>query len=488
MTAQPSPPIVIVAGPTGVGKSLLAIELAKKFNGEVLNADSMQLYSGLDIVTNKVTSEELSQAPHHLIGCLSPLTTDSTVGAYRQLAQPLLDRLLKENRLPIICGGTCYYIEALLWNILLEDGGNFTNDDDDIESELRDDPAEKSDPQELHNRLRAVDPEAAIRLHPNDRRKVARALQVNLRRGDGAYSAMLREQHRLGDHFSGPLRYPPDRLAILWLACRRDHLERRLDCRVDKMIQSGLLAELEAFHSEFNASRVGTGASKDYTRGIFQSIGFKEFHSYLLMSPEQRDSAEGQLALKSGIELMKQRTKRYAVQQEKWLRNRFLRHSDDNYAPVYLLNADSLVESDWTTGVRQPAFEIVEALLKSDENILLKHSTRLATEPRGLVGSSSSLDDSESDSVRIGRSLELRCDHCGVTFAQRDQYKEHMSSRRHAKRMAGLRRLAARIAAGHSDPNAVVVIDRNAEAADGSEESAVDNNDSGRSSSRAVTG
>ncbi|PAA49186.1 hypothetical protein BOX15_Mlig003836g2 [Macrostomum lignano] len=186
---------------------------------------------------------------------------------------------------------------------------------------------------------------------------------------------------------------------------------------------------------------------KTILEAYFRASDLRSFILTLLMSPEQRDSAEGQLALKSGIELMKQRTKRYAVQQEKWLRNRFLRHSDDNYAPVYLLNADSLVESDWTTGVRQPAFEIVEALLKSDENILLKHSTRLATEPRGLVGSSSSLDDSESDSVRIGRSLELRCDHCGVTFAQRDQYKEHMSSRRHAKRMAGLRRLAARIAA-----------------------------------------
>ena len=226
-------PIVVVLGATGAGKSQLALELAQRFGGEIISADAMQMYRGLDIVTNKVTEEEQKTVKHHMINILDPLSSNNVVD-FRNKALPIVENLLKDGKIPIICGGTNYYIESLLWKVLVDEtlpiivGGKrnysdssshlnvkkFKTDDFSLNSESSNTdcfkPSEKfhnlpSDisstinsinwsedlgqpsTSELYSMLLVIDPERACVLHPKERRKIWRSIQVR-----GLYSLTKR--------------------------------------------------------------------------------------------------------------------------------------------------------------------------------------------------------------------------------------------------------------------------------------------------------
>lgn len=169
------PSLVVILGATGTGKSKLAIEIGKRLQGEIISADSMQVYQGLDIVTNKVTAEERNQCTHHMIGFVDPLVSTYTVVDFRNKAVALIDDMHKRNKLPIIVGGTNYYIESLLWKVLLDTGQeNEEPGDGGDGSPNRKLELEKLGGAELHKRLAEVDPDMAAMLHPNDKRKIAR--------------------------------------------------------------------------------------------------------------------------------------------------------------------------------------------------------------------------------------------------------------------------------------------------------------------------
>ena len=269
------PPIMIVLGATGAGKSKLALDLAKKFGGEIINADAMQMYKGLDIATNKVTSGEKAAVKHHALDFLDPLSAKWTVVDFRNHALPIINQLLNKNVMPVICGGTNYYIESLVWKILLHDG----------ESEI--DESESGfgsvSSQELYDRLRAVDEERAAETHPNDRRKILRSLRIFESTGV-KHSELLRQQRgQDGGHaMGGPLRYPKEQCFAVWVQCEQSILDQRCDSRVDKMIKRGLLKELQDFHDQVNLKRGQN--SDDFTVGMFQAIGFKEFNQYLKLT------------------------------------------------------------------------------------------------------------------------------------------------------------------------------------------------------------
>ncbi|XP_024937608.1 tRNA dimethylallyltransferase isoform X2 [Cephus cinctus] len=353
-------PILVILGATGSGKSRLGIELAQRFSGEIISADSMQVYKGLDIITAKVTKEERAMAPHHMLDICDPLTHCSVVD-FRNKALPIMDNLLSTNKLPIIVGGTNYYIESLLWEILVQDPEESVktskNADWKISSDLscdkksdnvsksdsdnanvneRDDDEQDHPPKkkmkleesnkELHRKLAAIDPEMANRLHPNNRRKVIRSLQVHEEYGM-RHSEILRIQRLAGGSgLGGPLRYQNS--IILWLQCDQKILDDRLNARVDSMLEAGLVKELLDFHERYNQDRLKNNALPDYTKGIFQSIGFKEFHEYLILPKEQRESETGKKLLQQGIDDLKLVTRRYARKQQRWVLNRFVRRAD----------------------------------------------------------------------------------------------------------------------------------------------------------------
>ncbi|CAF99470.1 unnamed protein product, partial [Tetraodon nigroviridis] len=356
------PSLVVILGATGTGKSKLAIEIGKRFQGEIISADSMQVYRGLDIITNKVTAAERAQCPHHMMSFVDPLVSSYTVVNFRNKALSLIDDMRSRNKLPIIVGGTNYYIESLLWKVLLDagegaDSASGAEGAPDRKSEL-----EKLDGAELHRRLAEVDPEMASMLHPNDRRKVARSLQIQEETGI-PHTRWLEEQREQegGDGLGGPLRFPDP--CIFWLHADMDVLDKRLDARVDEMLSAGLIDELQDFHARFNQHKV-QNHSQNYQHGIFQSIGFKEFHDYLTV-PECTTKQEKDLLRDKGIEALKIATKRYARKQNKWVRNHFLKRPAENVPSVYGLDVTDV--SRWERTVLSPALQVLERLSKGEE-------------------------------------------------------------------------------------------------------------------------
>nr|XP_048681781.1 tRNA dimethylallyltransferase isoform X1 [Caretta caretta] len=353
----------------------------------------MQVYKGLDIITNKISPQEQALCRHHMISFVDPLVSNYTVVDFRNKAAALIEEIFAREKIPIVVGGTNYYIESLLWKVLVDTKEKTSPSPGraaDRKVEL-----EQLDGRELHCRLSHVDPEMAAKLHPHDKRKVARSLQVFEETGI-PHSEFLHRQREEegGGPLGGPLKYPNS--CILWLYADQAALDERLDKRVDDMVAAGLLEELRDFHRRYNQEKVAENC-QDYQHGIFQSIGFKEFHEYLITEGNcpQETSA---LLLEKGIQALKLVTKRYARKQNKWVRNRFLRRlpwtprwqeangtslaleqgqdqqlgaehllkgPGPNVPPVYGLEVSDL--SRWDENVLKPALQIVESVIQGQQ-------------------------------------------------------------------------------------------------------------------------
>ncbi|GLV32183.1 uncharacterized protein CBL_11860 [Carabus blaptoides fortunei] len=416
----PRKPLVVILGSTGTGKTKLSLELAQKFEGEILSADSMQVYTGLDIITAKATKQERSLAQHHLIDIVDPFKA-FTVVDFRNKAIKIIDDLFARNKMPIVVGGTNYYIESLLWKILVDDPGSMPGDVpladcEPFNKKLRFD-AELEDgvsSLELHKRLQQLDPDMAKRLHPNNRRKILRSLEVLKQRGR-RHSDILREQQSSegGSSLGGPLRYPDS--VIFWLRCDQKILDERLDARVDNMMKLGLVEELTDFHTRYNEQRLQANMPPDYTKGIFQSIGFKEFHEYLILNPELKNTKDAEKLLKSGIENLKIVTRRYARKQIRWVLNRFLGRPDREVPSVYGLDTTDV--SLWKENVRKPAIEIIQSFFT---NSVCKYTPM----PVKVT--------SEASSPFFKEETYL-CDVCERVFVGLSQWNDHKNSKKHKK-------------------------------------------------------
>ncbi|KAJ8273095.1 hypothetical protein GJAV_G00097350 [Gymnothorax javanicus] len=268
----------------------------------------------------------------------------------------------RRGKLPIIVGGTNYYIEALLWKVLLGVG---EKKEDGRSSPERRGELEELGGAELHRRLAEVDPDMAATLHPHNVRKIARSLQVYQETGV-PHSRLLEEQRAQegGGKLGGPLRYP--HTCIFWLHSKMEVLDERLDKRVDEMLASGLIDELQEFHRRYNEQKIQEN-SQDYQHGIFQSIGFKEFHEYLTAGAEVNVQERDEL-FKKGIERLKKATRQYARKQNKWVHSRFLNRPGANVPPVFGLDVTDV--SDWEKTVLTPALEVLESILKGEKPVL----------------------------------------------------------------------------------------------------------------------
>ncbi|XP_075765123.1 tRNA dimethylallyltransferase isoform X2 [Pelodiscus sinensis] len=335
-----------------------------------------KVYKGLDIITNKVSSREQASCRHHMIGFVDPLVSNYTVVDFRNKASALIEEIFAREKIPIVVGGTNYYIESLLWKVLVDtkeharrcDSGSpicapqETTGPSPQGAASRKEELEQLDSHELHRRLRQVDPEMAARLHPRNKRKVARSLQVFEETGIPHSEHLHRQQEEDGGSpLGGPLKYPHS--CILWLYADQAVLDERLDKRVDAMLAAGLLEELLDFHQRYNQQKVAEDC-QDYQHGIFQSIGFKEFHEYLITEGKCPKETSAQLQEK-GIQALKRVTKKYARKQNKWVRNRFLTRPGPHVPPVYGLEVTDL--SQWDENVLKPALQIVESFIQGQQ-------------------------------------------------------------------------------------------------------------------------
>ena len=277
------PAVIAVAGPTASGKSDLGLKLAQRLGGEIVCMDSMQIYRRMDIGTAKPTAQERALLPHHMLDVADP-TEAYAVADYAVAAEQVIAQILSRGRVPILVGGTGLYLKALMDGLSL--GG--TGGDERLRAELNALADEPGGKERLHARLAAVDPETAARLHPNDRRRVIRAIEVFEQTG----VPMSRQNHAAQDR---PFRVLP--LALDW---PRDLLYARLETRVHRMMEMGLLSEVRALLE----SGVAPAAQS------MQGIGYKE------LIP----AAMGQDDVNRAVWDIIVHTRHYAKRQGTWLR------------------------------------------------------------------------------------------------------------------------------------------------------------------------
>lgn len=276
-------PVAAVVGPTATGKTRLAVELALRFGGEVISADSMQIYRDLDVGTAKPTAAEMRGVPHHLIDFLDP-SQPFSVADYVRLASENITEIRKRGKLPIVAGGTGLYVRSLLGGLNFSPQGR----DEALREKLRE-KAEREGPQALLEELRTFDPESAERIHPNNVGRVIRAIEVYRVTG-----VMMTEQMRRSR--ATP---PPYDTAFIGLTYRdRAKLYRAIDRRVDDMMSAGLLREAQMV---FSMELPCTAA---------QAIGYKEFFPYF----------RGECALEDSVAEVKRESRRYAKRQLTWFR------------------------------------------------------------------------------------------------------------------------------------------------------------------------
>ena len=279
------PRIVAIGGPTATGKTALSVALAKEFGGEVINADSMQIYRGLDVGTAKPTAGERQGIPHHLMDFLPPEAPYS-VADFTAAAAPLIEQLNSAGKLPIVTGGTGLYITSLI------KGTAFAPEKTDpaIRARLQAE-ADEQGSAALYARLQQIDPVYAEKLHPNNLPRVIRALELF-----EATGRRMSEQQR-----AALAAEPPYRSLCICLTCRdRAELYRRIDRRVDSMLQNGVLEEAKLVYD-----------NRETYRTAAQAIGYKEFFPYFA----------GEMPLNDCANRLKQATRNYAKRQLTWFRH-----------------------------------------------------------------------------------------------------------------------------------------------------------------------
>lgn len=274
--------ILVIVGPTAVGKTSLSIRLAKDFQGEIISCDSMQVYQGMDIGTAKVTKKERMKVPHHLIDILPPDATFS-VRQFQRLARETIREVQARNRLPILVGGTGLYVEAVTYDYQVPPVKQ-----DAVFRRKYQRIAEEEGNEVLYEELKQVDPVTANRLHPNDRKRVIRALEVYYGSGQ-PFSAFSQAKKPY---------YP----CMLWvgLTMPRKLLYERINRRVDQMIEAGLIEEVKRLQKK--------GYNQELTS--MQAIGYKEILSYL----------KGEISLDESIQRIKRGTRKYAKRQFSWFK------------------------------------------------------------------------------------------------------------------------------------------------------------------------
>lgn len=277
-------PLIIITGPTAVGKTALSVELAKKVGGEIISADSMQVYRGMDIGTAKVKAEEMQGVVHHMIDVLEP-SEEFNVFTFQKMAKAFAEAVLERGKIPVIAGGTGFYIQALLYDI------DFTLDskDDGYRTKLEA-LAQGEAPGFLHGLLKEVDPEAAKAIHENNQKRIIRALEF--------YHLNNRPISKHNE--TERKRSSPYNFCYFVLNDERERIYDRINKRVDKMIADGLIDEVRRLRE--------AGLKRNMVS--IKGLGYKEIFAYL----------DGEISKEAAINLIKRDTRHFAKRQLTWFR------------------------------------------------------------------------------------------------------------------------------------------------------------------------
>ncbi|WNR42297.1 tRNA (adenosine(37)-N6)-dimethylallyltransferase MiaA [Paenibacillus roseipurpureus] len=284
LAPSPKPKLLVLLGPTAVGKTKLSLEIAQRFNCEIISGDSMQVYRGMDIGTAKASEAEQKLVPHHLIDIHDP-SYPFSAAEFQERVKALIKDIHSRGKLPFIVGGTGLYIESVCYDY------QFTDVSMDEEfRQAQEFYADQHGEEALHAKLRDIDPESADRLHANDRRRVIRALEIYHISGE-----------TMTDHLAAQKKESPYELCIIGLTMDRALLYQRIEERIDAMMDEGLVEEVQSI--------LASGCPKQAIS--MQALGYKEIVSYL----------EGELTLDAAVTLLKRDTRRFAKRQLSWFRH-----------------------------------------------------------------------------------------------------------------------------------------------------------------------
>lgn len=272
--------LVIIAGPTATGKSDAAVALSKVIGGEVISADSVQVYKGLDIGSAKITQGEMQGVPHHLIDMLEP-EEPFNITIFQKMAKEAMQGIYERGHIPVICGGTGFYIQSVLYDI------EFTSEDTDMSYRHE---LEKKDPKELYAMLKAVDPASCESIHENNVKRVIRALEFFHETGYPISTHNAQQRSRSAAYDA----------RFFVLTDERSKLYERIDARVDKMVASGLVDEVRALKDR-GVPRMSTA---------MQGLGYKEIYDYLA----------GECTLEEAIYTIKRDSRHFAKRQVTWFK------------------------------------------------------------------------------------------------------------------------------------------------------------------------
>ncbi|KAJ2916049.1 hypothetical protein MD484_g4398, partial [Candolleomyces efflorescens] len=465
-------PLITICGTTGVGKSKLAIELAlhlaKKHFGDqgwrgarVINADSMQVYKGLDVITNKVSQPEMEGVDHLLMGFKDP-GEQYVVGEWVEDSLKLITEMHRRKEIPIVVGGTSYWIQHLIFpNRLAKPNEASPTSDSAIpwdpqlldaiqalpthlhslfQNLPKEPPLAKADPDaafQLHSLLLLLDPPVGQRWHWKDTRKVLHSLTI-IRTARRRASSIIAQQAE-----SPAASQPRFRTLCFWLFAEASYLEPRLDSRVDDMIEKGLLEEIRELRRIADAATQTTdsksaSAHNDYTLGIYQAIGYKEFHNFL-------DNPTSDNVFQESVERMKISTRQYAKKQISWIRNKLMpavreANAQADTVSLYLLDAAE-VDKRWEDRVQKPAIDVTEKLLLGES----------LPDPRSLSEIANDLlniSDKSANPLDVLQARKKR--QCEICTPQEDrpfmveegaEWERHLHSRAHKRLHARLKRL-----------------------------------------------
>lgn len=375
----------------------------------------MQLYKGLPIITNKITIPERRGIPHHLLDHAGLDDPTWGVDDFKRAANKVISEIRSRGNLPIVVGGTHYYINSLLFENVLVGA--------DKESQPRSSYPILEEPTDvILAKLREVDPAMAEKWHPNDRRKIQRSLEIYLRYGRTAseiYAEQKQDKTPTAEVDDGPWQN-----LMFWVHTDTAVLHERLNSRVDKMLDVGLMDEIRQMYSLVK-EKEAQGEAPDLTRGIWQSIGFKEFQPYLRAADRDGESDPAVEKLRAAaLEDMKVSTRQYAKSQTRWVRTKtvpLLRDRPGAMEKLFIIDSSDV--SQWASSVAEPAASITRQFLQGEPT----------PDPASLSPAAARVIDAAVAPRVLQTSVQNTCELCSVTTVTEESWQKHLRSRGHRR-------------------------------------------------------
>lgn len=403
------------------------MELATRFNGEVINADAMQMYKGLPILTNQLSDEEQRGVKHHLLANLELGEDSWSVSKFKPEATRIISEIRARGKLPIVVGGTSYYLDSLLFQEKLIDDLNLEDNEDFYDKH----PILRETGEVMLKKLRELDPVMAEKWHPADTRKIRHSLEICLYTGRRVSDIYAEQQSRLrSKEESGSA---PWQTLVFWLYAKPEMLNERLLSRVDRMVEKGLLSEVSEVYNHLQ-EKLSKGEVVDQTRGIWQSIGVKHFEPYLSAVKEKAENPEAaaqwtpfklEKLKQNCIHNTKAANRRYAKQQVKWIGSKTVTAMQEENVLDRLFLLDSSDISRFGPDVLEKGADLTERFLTGKEP--LPDPLEVSETAREVFNA----HVERRDRLRAVVACNKTCDVCDKSFTTEQTWQEHLKSNKH---------------------------------------------------------